>query len=164
MSSKFKLHLMNVLIILSISVVLTIVMLRVTSHVKQTWLEERFRYIVQMSDTRCKEGANDLQQFCEYFSGLDMYYNVFAAVYDKDFELLSKRHGDITIDRHVRFDPFSHSMLNDALKNEDIGVTTVFLEIFDDDLKHVTYRTPVWHKRVAIADSYVYVIIALPFI
>ena len=127
---------------------------------KQIWMEDRYTLLREITDARCDEGVTSLPAFCKFFNNLDIVYNVFAAVYDKDLNLLTDRNPDITPGRTVYFEPLQYSEIVLVVKAAKTGTITVNFDIQLDSGKVNTYSTPVYFRWVGD----VLVMMATPYI
>ena len=142
-------------------ILLAVLMVVVTINTtKQVWMHDRFQLLSETVDVRCNEGIITLSAFCEYFNGLDRIYNVFAAVYDKDLELLTARNPDMIPGRTVYFEPFKYPAVVALTKINEKGVVAVAFDVILDNGKTKTFNTPVYYRWV---ENYL-VMMATPFI
>ena len=138
-------------------VILAALMVVVTINTTKTvWMIDRFNLFVDVVNARCNEGVRSV----EYFEALDNIYNVYAAVYDKSFNLLTNRHPDIIPKRTVFFEPLQYPEIKIAIENSQQGIINTNFEVTYVSGKRKVYTTPVFYRWVDDA----LIIMATPFI
>ena len=147
----------NILKLILLAIIMVIVTVNTT---KQVWMHDRFNLLVETADVRCDEGIISPFSFCEFFNGIDRIYNVFAAVYDWDLQLLTSRNPDVTPGRTVFFEPLKYPSVCALIKLSNKGTITVSFDVALDNGKIKTYSTPVFYRWVG---NYL-VMIATPLI
>ena len=145
-NKKIKCQLFNIVIIAVLSVVLSLSLMGIVNALKKSWLETQFETIKKSIDIRIDNEIADISLFCHYMETVDMYYNVYAAVYSSNFELLTNRHPDITPGRTVFFNPLIHDYLLSAMEKEQTGKVNVTFEVVYDSGKKGKYITPVYFR------------------
>ena len=164
MDNRLKLRAINFIVIIGIALALTVAMVSITSVFRDYLLEQRFKANVQTVEARCDLGITDIDSFRDFIERVDTIYNVFAAVYDSNHNIISRRHPDITAGRTVFFDPFAHTDLIEAVSEKNTGIITVPFLVVLDNGKEVRYPTPVFFRIVPYFDDNIIVIVATPFI
>ena len=164
LTNKISMRLVNFILIAIIAVAMVFLMLKVTSYLKNFLLEQRFTSVMQASEVRCDEGITDLDSFVAFYNRMDLIYNVFAAVYSSDFELLTRRHPDIMVGKTVKFEPFEHSEVIEAIAAGYSDLVIVPFTVMFDNGGHETYPTPLHFQKVDYGDTYVIAMVATPFI
>ena len=144
--SKIKRQLFGFAIIAALSIILSLSLMGIINTLKKSWLETQFETIATSINIRIDDKGMDFQHFCRFIESVDTYYNVYAAVYSANLELLTKRHPDITPGRTVFFDPLIHDGLLSAAKTEQTGKINVHFEVIYDNGKKAVYFTPVFFR------------------
>ena len=167
MENKLKLRFINFLLIGIIAIILISLSIITTSSFKKYLMEQRFYSYVQIVEARFDKDTTDLNSLCHDFNNLDSIYNVFAAVYNANYELLTNRHPDLTIGRVIEFKPFDYDEIKSAINKNQSGFVNVSLKVILENGKYVKYPMPIyfWNLNeviIMIGTPYIEDTISLP--
>jgi len=155
------------------SMVLSLAMNASIGYAKKSRLETRFSSLAERADARLDEEeviakklgpAHSAEGLIEYFNEADTIYNVFAALYDSDYNLLTSRHPDVTVDRVVFFEPLSYEWVIDAMESSDSGVLAVGFAIARRDGREDSYTTPLYFRKISAGGERLTAALAIPLI
>ena len=164
-----------IIITIAISVLLVFFMHRAIDYSKHEQNEDINALLVEIIDSELdaidsmindnelsiEEATNRLIPFV---NNLDAHYNVFAALYDKDLNTLSYRHGDLTFDRTVLLTPLENQVVLNTILNRNTGMVDIkFIAIYKNG-SEIMHDTHIYFRRVTFDDNYLIVVGGVPFI
>ena len=157
-------------VILLFAVVLNIGMDISVYFFKKNINQQKFNMVELSINTELETAENDSEKvdaysFCHFITGVDEYYNVFAAVYSlPDLSLQTVRSGDRTPDREVHLDPFLYPDLIQKFKTEIMGYYDIKFKVVYSDQKERIYATPLFYRHIDTDKGPMVVAMAIPFI
>jgi len=173
MDTKIKNYIIVSFLVIITAIGASALLYYTTIFEKHNLMEKRFYDYVSIINDRCdeeeynirKSGAvNTVQQMITFINKLDAHYNVFAAIYDSEHNLLTGRHPDILVNRTVFFHPFDYPKIINAFMARPYGIITVDFTVEYNNGTIKIYATPLLFRRIFIEDDYLIVVMATPYI
>ena len=168
---KIKVNVISIIITIAISVLLVFFMHKVIDYSKHGQNENRNTQLFEIIDNELDvidENELSIEEATEHLipfvNNLDIHYNVFAVLYDKDLNTLSNRHGDLTFDRTVFLNPLENEFLVDALLHENSGIVDIKFIAKYTNGSEIIHDTHIYFRRITFNDDYLIIASGVPFI
>ena len=156
-----KINIISAVYIIILGVIIASLINFLIIGLKKEWMQTRYNTIRQLVDIRCDEAdivAQNLMDGVMYsifiepmmasVEELDCLYNVYAAMYDDEYRLLTKRNPDISPTRTVQLDPIRNEIVRDALSQHDSYYFRVTFEVMNNDNSVLQVETPLYFRKV----------------